>query len=326
MAIETSKNIRVGLFVLIGTALLIVALYLIGSKQNLFGSTFTLKAQFYNVNGLMAGNNVRFTGIDVGTVESVEIINDTTVSVTMIIEDKVQEFIKKNAVAIVGTDGLMGNKLVNIIPTDGPAEGVEDGDMLLSRNPVGTDDMMRTLNITNENVKEITEEIKLIVQKLNSPNSLWSILMDTIVAENVKQAIVNIKVTGERTALITGDLNRIVKHVREGKGTIGALVTDTAFSSKLHQSIVNIELISDSLALVTGDLHYVTSKIKKGEGAIGTVLMDTMFVNNLNKSMQNIENGTKGFDDNMEALKHNILLRNYFKKKEKEAKKKSNTK
>lgn len=321
MAIETSKNIRVGLFVLVGTALLIVALYLIGSKQNLFGSTFTLKAQFYNVNGLMAGNNVRFTGIDVGTVESVEIINDTTVSVTMIIEDKVQEFIKKNAVAIVGTDGLMGNKLVNIIPTDGPAEGVEDGDMLLSRNPVGTDDMMRTLNITNENVKEITEEIKLIVQKLNSPNSLWSILMDTIVAENVKQAIVNIKVTGERTALITGDLNRIVKHVREGKGTIGALVTDTAFSSKLHQSIVNIELISDSLAIVTGDLHYVTSKIKKGEGAIGTVLMDTMFVNNLNKSMQNIESGTKGFDDNMEALKHNILLRNYFKKKEKEAKK-----
>ncbi|MBN8696403.1 MAG: MCE family protein [Bacteroidetes bacterium] len=321
MAKETSKNIRVGLFVLIGTALLIVALYLIGSKQNLFGSTFTLKAQFYNVNGLMAGNNVRFTGIDVGTVESVEIINDTTVSVTMIIEDKVQEFIKKNAVAIVGTDGLMGNKLVNIIPTDGPAEGVEDGDMLLSRNPVGTDDMMRTLNITNENVREITEEIKLIVQKLNSPNSLWSILMDTIVAENVKQAIVNIKVTGERTALITGDLNRIVKHVREGKGTIGALVTDTAFSSKLHQSIVNIELISDSLALVTGDLHYVTSKIKKGEGAIGTVLMDTTFVNNLNKSMQNIESGTKGFDDNMEALKHNILLRNYFKKKEKEAKK-----
>lgn len=326
MGNETSKNVRVGLFVLIGTALLIIALYLIGSKQNLFGSTFTLKAQFYNVNGLMAGNNVRFTGIDVGTVESVEIINDTTVSVTMIIEDKVQEFIKKNAVAIVGTDGLMGNKLVNIIPSDGAAEGVEDGDMLLSRNPIGTDDMMRTLNITNENVKEITEEIKLIVQKLNSPNSLWSILMDTIVAENVKQAIVNIKVTGERTALITGDLNRIVKHVREGKGTIGALVTDTAISSKLHQSIVNIELISDSLALVTGDLHYVTSKIKKGEGAIGTVLMDTTFVNNLNKSMQNIESGTKGFDDNMEALKHNILLRNYFKKKEKEAKKKGNTK
>lgn len=119
MANETSKNIRVGLFVMIGTAFLIFALYLIGAKQNLFGSTFRLKAQFKNVNGLMAGNNVRFTGIDVGTVESVDILNDTTVNVTMVIEDKVQEFIKKNATAAVGTDGLMGNKLININAGDG---------------------------------------------------------------------------------------------------------------------------------------------------------------------------------------------------------------
>ncbi|MBK7184153.1 MAG: MCE family protein [Bacteroidetes bacterium] len=317
MAQETSKNIRVGLFVLIGTILLIFSFYLIGSKQNLFGSNFRLSAQFHNVNGLMPGNNVRFTGIDVGTVESVEIINDTTVNVVMIIEDKVQEFIKKNATAIVGTDGLMGNKLININSSKEDAPSVEDGDVLLAHKPVGTDEMMKTLNITNENVREITVEIKNIVKKLNSPNTLWSILMDTVVAENVKQAIVNIKVTGERTAIITGDLSRIVQHVKEGKGTIGALLTDTAFSTQLHQSIVNIKLISDSLALVSGDLHYITSHVKSGKGAIGTVLMDTNFVNNLNKSMINIESGTKNFDQDMEALKHNILLRNYFKKQEK---------
>jgi phospholipid/cholesterol/gamma-HCH transport system substrate-binding protein len=146
--------------------------------------------------------------------------------------------------------------------------------------------------------------------------------MDTIVADNVKQAIVNIKVTGERTAIITGDLSRIVKHIKDGKGTIGALIADTSFAVKLNQSIVNIKLITDSLALVTGDMHYITSKVKKGEGGIGTVLMDTTFVNNLNESMKNIKSGTKNFDEDMEALKHNILLRNYFKKKEKAAKKK----
>jgi phospholipid/cholesterol/gamma-HCH transport system substrate-binding protein len=318
MAKETSKNIRLGLFVVVGTAFLIFALYLIGVKQNLFGSTFRLRAQFHNVNGLMPGNNVRFTGIDVGTVEEVEIINDSTVTVTMVIEDKVQIFIKKNATAIVGTDGLMGNKLVNINPSTEDSPSVEDGDLLKTRNPVGTDDMMRTLNVTNENVRGITEEMKQIVQKLNRPNTLWSILMDTVVAENVKQAIVNIKVTGERTAIITGDLSRIIKDVKSGKGTIGALLTDTAFSTQLHQSIVNIKLISDSLALVTGDLHYITSTVKSGKGTVGTLLMDTTFVTNLNKSMENIKNGTKGFDEDMEALKHNILLRNYFKKKEKE--------
>jgi phospholipid/cholesterol/gamma-HCH transport system substrate-binding protein len=322
MAQETSKNIRVGAFVLVGTVLLIFSLYLIGAKQNLFGSTFELKSQFKNVNGLMPGNNVRFTGIDVGTVKSVEIINDSTVDVTMIIEDKVQAFIKKNSTAMVGTDGLMGNKLINILTSNEASESVEDGDFLASKSPLGTDDMMRTLNITNENVKDITVDLKNIVHRLNSPNTLWSILMDTIVAENVKQAIVNIKVTGERTAIITGDLSRIVKHIKNGKGSIGALIADTSFAVKLNQSIVNIKLITDSLALVTGDMHYITSKVKKGEGGIGTVLMDTTFVNNLNESMKNIKSGTENFDENMEALKHNILLRNYFKKKEKAAKKK----
>lgn len=322
MAQETSKNIRVGAFVLVGTILLIFSLYLIGAKQNLFGSTFELKAQFKNVNGLMPGNNVRFTGIDVGTVKSVEIINDSTVNVTMVIEDKVQAFIKKNSTAMVGTDGLMGNKLINILTSNEPAASVNDGDFLASKNPLGTDDMMRTLNMTNENVRDITIDLKNIVSRLNSPNTLWSILMDTIVADNVKQAIVNIKVTGERTAVITGDLSRIVKHIKDGKGTVGALIADTSFAIRLNQSIVNIKLITDSLALVTGDMHYITSKVKKGEGGIGTVLMDTTFVNNLNATMKNVKSGTKNFDENMEALKHNILLRNYFKKKEKEAKKK----
>lgn len=322
MAQETSKNIRVGAFVLIGTVLLIFSLYLIGAKQNLFGSTFELKSQFKNVNGLMPGNNVRFTGIDVGTVKSVEIINDSTVNVTMIIENKVQAFIKKNSTAMVGTDGLMGNKLINISSSSEASESVEDGDFLISKNPLGTDDMMRTLNITNENVKDITIDLKNIVNRLNSPNTLWSILMDTIVADNVKQAIVNIKVTGERTAIITGDLSRIVKHIKDGKGTIGALIADTTIAVKLNQSIVNIKLITDSLALVTGDMHYITSKVRKGEGGIGTILMDTTFVNNLNETMKNVRSGTKNFDEDMEALKHNILLRIYFKKKEKEAKKK----
>ena len=77
---EISKNIKVGVFVLIGTGLLIIALYLIGTKQNLFGSTFELQAKFKNINGLMPGNNVRFTGIDVGTIKSITIITITKFS------------------------------------------------------------------------------------------------------------------------------------------------------------------------------------------------------------------------------------------------------
>jgi phospholipid/cholesterol/gamma-HCH transport system substrate-binding protein len=320
MGKETTKNIRVGLLVLTGTAFLIVALYLIGNKKNLFGSTFHIYANFHDVNGLMPGNNVRLAGIDIGTVESVTIINDSTVNVGMVIEDKVQAFIKKSARASVGTDGLIGNKLVNINSVLDESPAVEDGDVLVALKPLGTDEMMRTLNITNNNVKDITEDLKNIAQKLNSPNSVWSILMDTVVAENVKEAIVSIKITGERTAMITGDLSKIMRDIKEGKGSFGALLTDTVFSSKLHQSVVSIKMITDSLALVSGDLHSISSQVKNGKGTIGALIMDTTLVTNLNKSMENAKNGTKGFDDNMEALKHNILLRKYFKKKEKEAK------
>jgi len=319
---EISKNIKVGVLVLFGTALLIIALYLIGDRQNFFGATFELQAKFKNINGLMPGNNVRFTGIDVGTVKKVEIINDSTVNVVMVIEDKVQVFIKKNATANVGTDGLMGNKLINITSSDEKSPSVKDGDVIRSTNPIGTDAMMRTLDISNQNIKDITEDIKEIANRLTKPNTLWSILMDTTVAENVKQAILHINVTGEKAAIIAGDLNNIIKDVKSGKGAAGKILTDSLFSKKLNQTMANIQSISDSVAVISNDFKSVSKKINQGNGAIGALLNDTAIVNNLNKSLINLKDGTGGFNENMEALKYSWPFKKYFRKQKKSSLKK----
>lgn len=319
---EISKNIKVGVLVLFGTALLIIALYLIGDRQNFFGATFELQAKFKNINGLMPGNNVRFTGIDVGTVKKVEIINDSTVNVVMVIEDKVQVFIKKNATANVGTDGLMGNKLINITSSDEKSPSVKDGDVIRSTNPIGTDAMMRTLDISNQNIKDITEDIKEIANRLTKPNTLWSILMDTTVAENVKQAILHINVTGEKAAIIAGDLNNIIKDVKSGKGAAGKILTDSLFSKKLNQTMANIQSISDSVAVISSDFKSVSKKINQGNGAIGALLNDTAIVNNLNKSLINLKDGTGGFNENMEALKYSWPFKKYFRKQKKSSLKK----
>ena len=69
--------IRLGMFVLGGTLVLAVALYLLGSKRNLFSSTITVEATFHQVSGLRPGNNVRYMGINVGTVEKIIIASDT---------------------------------------------------------------------------------------------------------------------------------------------------------------------------------------------------------------------------------------------------------
>jgi phospholipid/cholesterol/gamma-HCH transport system substrate-binding protein len=321
---ETTRNIRVGVLVSVGTLLLIFALYTIGNKQNIFGSTFNISATFQNVNGLMTGNNVRFAGIDVGTVKSIEIINDSSVRVNMMIENRIQPFIKKNAIASVGTDGLMGNKLININAggNNNNSESIEDKDVLRTQRPIETDEMLRTLNRTNDNVSNISENLKVITQKINSPNTIWSILMDTVVALNVKEAIVSLKTASNNASSMSNDLTYIIKDVKAGKGSLGSLLVDTLFSNKVNTTMSNFKLTGDTLNLIAGDLKYITQKIKKGEGAVGTILSDTAFTNNLNKSMINIKNGSQGFNDNMEALKHNFLLRNYFKKQEKEKGKK----
>lgn len=322
MANETKHNIKLGIFVLAGTLFLMVILYLMGEKRSLFGSTFRISAEFNNVNGLMSGNNVRFGGINVGTVEDVQINSDSTILVTMLIEEGVKQYIHKDARASIGTDGLMGNKLVNINSSGQAGSApVEEGYRLATVRPIETDEMLRTLNTTNENIKVITADLRKITQRINSRNTLWSLLMDTVVAENVKDAIVSIKLTGVRSATITGDLERIVAHVKQGKGMAGALLTDTSLSGKIETTLIRLDKVSDKMATISGDLSAVSGRINKGEGAIGMLVMDTTFVRDLKSAVKNAGDGAAGFKDNMEALKQNSLLKKYFRKMEKDKKK-----
>lgn len=314
MVDRTRRNISLGIFVLLGTVFLIVTMYLVGSKQNLFGSNFRISAQFHEVNGLMKGNNVRFSGIDIGTVESVKIYNDSLINVVMVIQKDIQPYIKKNSIASIGTDGLMGNKIININSARKPSGSVANGDIIETRQPLETDEMIRTLKTTNDNVKIITDDLRKITQKINNSNSLWNLLNDSEMTDGIKSAAVSIKLAGNRTAILTGDLSSIIKDIKMGKGSFGSLLMDTSFSSKINQTIVTVNAVSDKLAIITGDLQSVSEKIKRGDGAVGTLLMDTSFVNNLNQSIYNLKNGTKGFNDNMEALKHSFLLKRYFKK------------
>lgn len=319
---QSINKAKLGAFVLIATTFLILGLYFIGSKKNIFHSTINVSASFNNVNGLVPGNNVRFNGINVGTVSKVYAASDTAIKVDFTIDKSSTTFITKTAIASIGTDGLLGNKLINISPGKSGAQPVEEGSVLTSLNPVQMDNAMRTLVVTNNNLKVITDNLKDVSEKFNNDNSLWHLLTDTILAQNVQNAIVKFKLTGENTAIVTGDLSKIVKDIKAGKGSVGALLTDTSFSHKLNQTIVNINSISDSVAKISGDFKTISGNLKNGKGSIGTLLTDTTFVHNLNSSMINIKEGAGNFNENMEALRHSWPFKKYFRKKEKEKTKK----
>jgi phospholipid/cholesterol/gamma-HCH transport system substrate-binding protein len=317
------ENAKLGLFVTAGALFLIFSLYMIGRNRNIFGATFTIEATFQNVNGLMPGNNVRFAGIDVGTVSEIELESDTAVKVTMVIDKKARKFIRRNAIASVGTDGLMGNKLININSQSGDSEPIREGDRLRSQMPVETDEMLRTLKTTNDNIAVITQDLRKITSKINNSTSLWKLLSDSTIARDIKQAAVNIKRTGENAALAGQELADLASEARHGNGLVGTLVADTALTGNLRTSLSRIQSASEKAVAITRELDEVFKRVKQGEGPAGALLSDTVMLRRLSNSFENIEEGTRRFNENMEAMRSNFLFRGYFKKMEKEEKKKN---
>lgn len=304
-----------GLFLLVG------ALYFIGDRQNLFGDTIELKAEFEEVNGLMKGNNVRYAGINIGTVTSVNIVNDSVVMVEMVVESSAMEYIKTNALASIGSDGLMGNKLVNISSSKGDAPLIKEGDVIKSVTPLDTDEIMRTLSRTNDDMSVIAQNLKSITQKIEDENMVWNLLSDSALALNIKNTVRNVDYTSAELTNISRTFSQVAKDVQDGKGTVGKLLKDTSFIERVDNALLGIQNVSDSLNRLTGNIAHITDDIKAGKGAAGRILKDEQFDKDLTETMENMKKASKALEEDLEALKHSIFFRKYFKKKAKEDKK-----
>ena len=188
------NSIKLGIFVSIGIGLFIIGIYFIGRKQQLFSNTFRISGVFKNISGLQVGNNVRFSGINVGVIDNIEMIADTAVRVDMSINDDAKKFIKKDAKAIIGSDGLMGNKILTIMPGTIGKKEIEDNDIVATTMPVSIDDIMVNLKVTTENSATITADLADIIGNIHSgQGTIGKLFMDTIFAKNIDQTIVNIK-------------------------------------------------------------------------------------------------------------------------------------
>ncbi|MBC7424953.1 MAG: MCE family protein [Bacteroidia bacterium] len=191
---ESGNKIKLGVFVATGVVLFIAGIYFIGKTKQLFNTTFRISAEFANVSGLQVGNNVRFGGITVGTIEDINIISDTIVRVDMVIDEDTRRFIRRDARAIIGSDGLMGNKVMNITPgTPGQPE-IKDKDMMLTITPVSMDDMFATLKVTADNAALITDDMAAVFDNIRSGRgTIGKLLMDTTFAGNLDKTIINVK-------------------------------------------------------------------------------------------------------------------------------------
>jgi phospholipid/cholesterol/gamma-HCH transport system substrate-binding protein len=173
-------------------------------------------------------------------------------------------------------------------------------------------------------MEKITYNLNEITAKLNNSNSLWNLLSDTVITQDLKYAVGDFRQAGKNTASMTRRADNLIGSFTEGKGLARTLFTDTTLSNKLHYSFDRIKQSSDRISLMSKDLDSVVFKLKSGEGTAGLVLSDTAMRNKLIRSATNIEQSTIRFNENMEAMRSHILFKGYFKKLEKEEKKKPN--
>ena len=191
---EKGNSIRLGIFVTLGLALFIAGLYFIGQRKQLFNSSFRVTAVFKNISGLQVGNNVRFSGITVGIVENIEQISDTSVRVDMLIDSDTKKFMKKDSKAAIGSDGLMGNKIVQISPGTTGKKEIQNNDVIQSVVPIDIDDVVDKLQVTTENAATITSNLAEITTSLKEgKGTIGMLLMDTTFAQELKVTLDNVR-------------------------------------------------------------------------------------------------------------------------------------
>jgi phospholipid/cholesterol/gamma-HCH transport system substrate-binding protein len=187
-------KVRLGLFIAGGLAIFVLAIFIIGKQKNLFNPVFTVNSTFYNVSGLQVGNNIRFSGINVGTVDNITIINDSTVRVFMMIRKEVKQFIKSDCKAAIGSEGLIGDKLIIITQGSTDAPLVSEGQEISSEEPIEMDAIMASLKVTADNAAVISYQLAEIMIKVNSgTGTLGRLIRDSTIAGNLNQTMVNLK-------------------------------------------------------------------------------------------------------------------------------------
>jgi phospholipid/cholesterol/gamma-HCH transport system substrate-binding protein len=316
---EIKQNIKLGAFVLAGIILFLVAVLFMGKQSTIFSRTFTVSAVFKNVEGLKDGDNVWLSGVKIGTVKSVSIVTEGKVVVDMALRDKQNEFIRHDATAFIGSDGLVGNKIVIIRPGTS-RQVIQDNDTINSFSPTDTQELFNLAKEVGSNTKTITDDLKLITAKLNRGEGIMGELIhDGELSMEVRQLINSLKMASQNTNQATAGLKRMVNEFNNGNGLMTKLLMDSTYATTFDSTLTAVAAVGQNSKKISEDLRNMIEKMNSEDNAIGVLLADTAFAGKLRTTLDNAESASSKLDENMEAMQHNFLFRGYFKKKDKDA-------
>ena len=322
---KNKRPVIVGIFVLLGIAILVVTIFTLGGQKKTFVKTFTIHAIFNDVNGLIKGSNVWFSGVKVGTVKSISFSGTTQVEVAMNIEKDIESHIRKNAMAKIGSDGLIGNKIVIIYGGDATMPQVEKDDFLTVERAGSTDDMMATLQANNKNLLAITSDFKSISKKIDSGSGMLATLVNdpamaarlSSAIENLQATVANFKTVSESSKNVLGNLQGFSGKLNTPGNSVNDLVADTVLYKNIRTTLLQLQNAAATVSQFTTNLKSTSEKLNQKDNAVGMLLNDPAAGNSVKTTLENMAAASKKLDEDLEALQHNFLLRGFFKKKAK---------
>ena len=315
---EIKQNIKLGAFVLAGIVLFVVSVFFMGKESPVFNRTFTVSAVFKNVEGLKDGDNVWLSGVKIGTVRKVSIVTEGKVVVDMALKDKQNEFVRRDATAIIGSDGFVGNKIVIIRPGSS-RQIIHDNDTINAASPTDTQELFNLAKEVGANTKTITDDLKLITAKLNKGEGIvGELLHEGELSLEVRQLINSLKMASQNTNQATAGLKNIVQEFNNGDGLMTKLLMDSTYVLKFDSTLTAVAAVGQNSRVISEDLREMIDKMNSDNNAIGVLLADSSFAHKLRTTLDNAESASAKLDENMEALQHNFLLKGYFRRQEKE--------
>jgi phospholipid/cholesterol/gamma-HCH transport system substrate-binding protein len=322
---ENKRSVMVGIFVFVGVAILVIGILTLGGQQKKFVKAIHLKVVFDDIGGLQTGNNIWFSGVKIGTVRKINFYGDSQVEIEMNVEEAVVEFIRKDSKATISTDGLIGNKIIMIYGGTTLAPPVVDGDRLESVMPLDTDQMMETLQVNNENLVEITADLKTLTSKLAAGKGIvGAVMTDSTLAETFRSILNNLNTASISSNKMIRELNTFTAKLNTKGNLFNDLVTDTLLVVEIRSTLESFKATAQNSEEMTAELKAITNKINSGDNTMGVLLNDKEFAQTLKSTVERTDSAAYNLNRGLEALEYTWPFRGGFRKKAKEEAKSDN--
>lgn len=319
---ENKRSLIVGLFTLIGLVILVAGILVLGTQQNKFSKNLVVKTYFSDVKGLKVGNNVWFSGVKVGIIKEIAFENIDKVKVVMTIQEKDSQFIRKNVIATLGSDGLIGNSIISLVGGSADFPKIETNDIIKSGPSGGMDHMVELIQDNGENLTNITQNLARISQDLaDGKGTMGALISDSKMSQDIKESIASLREVMNGTNLAMNNLVKMTQKLNREQGLLHDLTTDTVLFATLKQSAEELQGVTQTAAELVNNLNKATENLNNKDNVMGLLINDKQTAEVIKEMLNNLNSSSEKLDENMEALQSNFLLRGYFKKKAKEDKK-----